>query len=147
MNEIVELLEDLRKARIVAIEVTEHKKAHYDEFLANARTIELFNLKKDADAVVADFEQQVRIKATEQYLSDGIKKQTGYEVKTIININIPDETKARDWCITNFTPALLLNKKIFETAVKNNTVPIDLATISEEPKVYIAMNLDKALKN
>ena len=47
------------------------------------------------------------------------------------------------WCLRNYTPALKVDVKEIEKAAKKNNVPSNLATVTDEPKIYIASDLSK----
>lgn len=62
-------------------------------------------------------------------------------VKMFTVVAVPDELKAKDWCIAHFTPALKLDSKVFEKAAKDGNIPADLATVSKEARAQIATKL------
>ena len=66
-------------------------------------------------------------------------------VKLFTVVKIVDDAKAREWCMTNFRPALKLDTKVFEKAAKDGTVPADLAVVEEDPRAQIATDLSKYL--
>ena len=45
----------------------------------------------------------------------------------------------------NFTPALKLNEAVLKAAAKNGTVPAEIVTVIEQPKVYIDSDLSQFL--
>jgi hypothetical protein len=85
----------------------------------------------------ADFRQE----ALATYGIDHLNKADAYEIKITKSITIPDENAAIAWCRTNFTPALALNKKVFETAVKAGSIPVDMGFALDVPKVFIKSDL------
>jgi hypothetical protein len=85
--------------------------------------------------------------ALEAYAADGNKKpHDAVQVKIFTVVNPYDIELAREWCMTNFRPALKLDAKTFEKAVKDKTVPAELATTSDEPRVQIATDLKDYIK-
>lgn len=94
------------------------------------------------DKAEADFRQD----ALSEYGNTHQNKAEAYEIKITKSINIPDEGAAIRWSITNFTPALALNKKVFETAVKAGSIPVELAFMLDQPKVFIKADLSEWLK-
>ena len=62
-------------------------------------------------------------------------------VKMFTVVEIPDELKAKEWCIAHFTPALKLDSKVFEKAAKDGNIPAELATVSKEARAQIATKL------
>jgi hypothetical protein len=86
-------------------------------------------------------DEEFRTEALSTYGVDHQNKADAYEIKLVKSVTIPDEGAAIRWSISNFTPALALNKKVFETAVKAGSIPVDLAFSLEQPKVYIKSDL------
>ena len=106
--------------------------------MANVERIDA-QLLEEADAA---FRQE----ALSNYGVDQNKHQDCYDIKLVQSVSIPDEGAAIRWCVTNFTPALTINKKVFETAVKAGSIPADIAFALEQPKVFIKSDLSEWLK-
>lgn len=87
---------------------------------------EIVELKLSADAAkteLDDCDKQVRGDLLANYEFQRIKKDTGFEIKIMKSVVIPDIPKAVEWCLSHFTPALKLDEKIFKSAVKSGTIP------------------------
>jgi hypothetical protein len=115
-------------------------------FRASEEYQRLANIKKMATDLETTFDETFRNIALAQYAEDGDKKAAAYDIKMSSAVKITDEAAALRWSLTNFTPALSLNKKVFETAVKAGSIPEELATVEEAPKVYIHSDLSEWLK-
>ena len=64
-------------------------------------------------------------------------------MKMVSKVEIPDLMAVKEWCLRNYTPALKVDVKEIEKAAKRNNVPSNLATVTDEPKIYIASDLSK----
>jgi hypothetical protein len=114
-------------------------------FKASEEYQRLANIKKMATDLEATFDETLRNAALTQYTEDGEKKAAAYDIKLTSSVKITDEAAAIKWSLNNFTPALSLNKKVFETAVKAGSIPTDLAEVEETPKVFIHSDLSNWL--
>jgi len=63
------------------------------------------------------------------------------KVKMFAVVTPYDKTAAREWCFANFRPALALDEKTFEKAVKDGNIPAELATVIKEARAQIATKL------
>lgn len=95
-----------------------------------------------SDEIMTQLEEQIRTMTlglwTEQKeLPDRVT------VKKFQTVKIIDEGEALQWSIRNFTPALQLNKKVFETAAKAGSLPNHIAVVEVEPRAQIATKLDR----
>jgi len=100
----------------------------------------------EADKDVVFLDRMVREQALEAFNADGSRRpHPAVTVKEFTVVTIPDEMKAREWSFTNFRPALKLDAKVFEKAVKDGTVPAELATVATEARAQIATDLSKYL--
>lgn len=106
---------------------------------------EIAELKQAVDVAKTELDNAdalVRGDLLTLYDADAIgKKGDGYEVKISKVVTVPDAAKALDWCLSHFTPALKLDEKIFKAAVKTGTIPRNLATVEDEPKIYLDADL------
>lgn len=110
-------------------------------FWARPENAELLETQKAMRASVERLENELRELILPTFDPDKGKKFNGYGFRETVKIDIPDEKQALSWCLTNFTPALSLNKKIFNAAAKQGTIPDELATVKTELTVTIATNL------
>ena len=117
-----------------------------EEFQARQLWQELQTSRVGIEEAIRITEDKVRADAQEAYQADPKnKKQRGVSIKIFKVATITDENKARQWCITNFTPALKLDTKAFEKAAKEGTVPAELATVTDEPRAQIDTDLSAFL--
>jgi hypothetical protein len=97
---------------------------------------------KETDTMIEAMEKSIREMslAAHDLMAELPERVT---VKMFNVVSIPDELKAKEWCIQHFTPALKLDAKVFEKAAKDGNIPADLATVTKEARAQIATNLDK----
>ena len=138
-------LKQLAQARAVYQAVKDAKDKALNEFWVLPENAALLIQESAARTGLDDAENQVRGDALELYLANGEKKHDGYQVKLFSVVAIPDAKRAFEWCLNHFTPALKLDTKVFEKAAKDGSVPDDLASVSEDPKVYIDGDLSRFL--
>ena len=147
MNEqLTQLLHDLHSARIGADEANVAMKLLIEQ-------VKLSDVYKDAQedawqclADTATLTQLINQASLAQFAADANKHP--HEAVTIMEFNvvtIPDPEEAREWCFDNFRPALALNFKVFEKAVKEGMVDAEIATVTKEARVQIAQDLSKFL--
>lgn len=120
------------------------------------RLVEVFEQSKEYQIALADIERNaahverlentLRAEALGQYANDNNKSGTGYKVKNVTRVELADESRLKPWLLTNFTPALKIDTKAVEKAAKAGSLPPELATVSEEPQVYIDADLSQFLK-
>ena len=143
-----ELLVKLARARYQEELATQSRKTFEARFRESPDFQLLLQIEAQTKAITALAENIVREAAQAQYDTDMIKKPDvgGYEIKTSSVVAIQDEQAAREWCFTNFRPALKLDVKSFEKAAKDGNIPAELALVYDEPKVFIKSCLDDFLK-
>lgn len=104
-------------------------------------------MRTQTDAEIERVTEEIRMKALEEF--NGTKNKhpfDGVQIKFFTIVSITDETRAREWCLMNFRPALKLDAKVFEKAVKDGTIPADLAKVDVEPRAQISTDLSDYLK-
>lgn len=143
---IEETIRQLAQAR-AQLEVDKAYKKSLIELLEATEEYQIAqaDLSLSADRVER-LENTLRAEALGQYEADHNKTGHGYKIKTETAVTIPDTQKAVEWCKGNFTPALKLNESILKTAARNGTVPAEIATVTEQPKVYIDSDLSDYIK-
>jgi hypothetical protein len=142
----METIHELAQLRKELAEIKGIMNVTLEEFQARPFWQQLQTSRAGVEEAIRIAEDKVRADALEAYQADPKnKKQPGVQIKLFKVANITDEAKARQWCITNFTPALKLDTKTFEKAVKDGTVPAELATITEEPRAQIDADLSGLL--
>ena len=141
-----ELIKELAQARAAAANAKENLKQLEAELLNNPVYIQLKETASEIADTVSQMEEHIKAEAKTQFALDGNKKpHAAVTIKMFSTVSILHEPTAREWCFSNFRPALKLDTKTFENAVKDGNVPIDIATASEEPRAQIASDLSKYL--
>jgi len=120
-----------------------HKmKQHIEqEFWAQPENIEVLNKQAQTKTKVSELESELRDIILPTYDPENGKMFDGYGFRSRTTVTITNEKDALQWCLRNFTPALSLNKKVFETAVKAGSIPDELATVETSQTVIIAQDL------
>lgn len=104
------------------------------------------NQRDNAKTVMENLEEEIRAYAILNYQADQNKKPgNGIEIKVFKVATILDPDRAREWCMTNFTPALKLDESVFKKAAVDGTIPVSLVTVTEEPRTQIASDLSEYL--
>lgn len=141
-TEIVELLDQLKTAREHAAGVRAEKKAMIEEVQASAAFRALDEATSEADATIEELENDIRAKTLELYQADQeLPDRVGVKLWPVVTVH--DEKAAREWAFTNLRKALKLDIKVFESEVKdkNSEVPPEIATVTKEPRPFIATKL------
>lgn len=144
LNALIGQLKEIRAKKLAASNSYREINEHFQE-----------QLKSDPDYIRASdaigratleeekLSEAIRQESLSLYSVDGDKKpHDAVQVKIFQVVSIPDENAAREWCFTNFRPALKLDAKTFEKAAKDGTVPEGLAVVTEEPRAQIAAKLE-----
>ena len=144
---ILNTIKALAEARKEAEQASTKRKAMLEAFKNSPEYQEAVAFEEADAALVERLENTLRAEALGQYASDNNKSGTGYKIKTVKHIEIPDPEKVKTWCLTNFTPALKVDLKAVETAAKNGSIPADLVRVEEQPQVYIDSDLSQFLES
>jgi hypothetical protein len=140
IKKLAKLRSDLAAAKV-------EKVAFLENMQKDGEYIRIMGNVKDLEQLVMDLETTIKDQAVETFTQTGNKAPTdGVKIKMYTTVRINDEGRAREWCLHNFTPALKLDVKTIEKAVKDKTVPEDLAETADEPRATIATDLDKYLE-
>ena len=142
---ITDTVKALAQARDNAGQFAIKRKALLEEFTSSLEYTEAMDIEREAAALVERLENTLRAEALGQYANDNNKSGTGYKIKSDTAVDIPDTHAAINWAKSNFTPALKLDEKVLKAAAKNGQVPAEIATVTEQPKVYIDSDLSKYL--
>lgn len=144
MNDVQEELErnlnELAKARETAEAVKLAKREMIENVQKSDDFMNLDTLDREGSALIAELESSIRAAALALH-GNSCELPARVTVKNFTVVTITDEGKAREWCLTNFRPALKLDTKTFEKAAKDGTVPADLATVTKEARAQIATKL------
>jgi len=139
-------ISNLASMRVFAANVKAAKNDFETALLDNAEYKRLVESAKMFADKVAELEVEIKKAAGEVYAVDGNKNpHPAIAIKIFSAVKILDESAAREWCFANFRPALKMDTRIFEKAVKDKSVPIELATVSDDPRAQIASDLGEHL--
>ena len=107
---------------------------------------EAYSLNTTTIVLVEDLTALIRMEAITAFEADQDKHpHETVEIKMVSIVDIPDLAAVKEWCLHNYTPALDVNRKAIEQAAKGASMPVNLATVTTEPKAYIATDLSKYL--
>lgn len=144
MNELQQKLEsDLNELATIREQAENVRKAKREMIENVQQSDEFMELDKSGnllDGSLSDLEARIRETALTLY-KDSCDLPSRVAVKLFTVVNVPDELKAKEWCIDHFTPALKLDAKVFEKAAKDGNIPAELATVSKEARAQIATKL------
>ena len=143
-----ELLAQLARSRILEERAVTARKEFEAKFRESPNFQLLLQQEKDMKMLRELSESELRRAAQAQYDTDLIKKPEvgGYEIKVTRVISISDEEAVREWCFTNFRPALKLDQKTFCDAAKDGNVPLGLFQANDEAKAFIKSDLSEFLE-
>ena len=142
---ILNTIKALAEARREAEQASAKRKAMLEAFKNSSEYLEVVDAETFETDLVERLENTLRAEALGQYTNDNNKSGTGYKIKTVKRIEIPDPEKVKTWCLINFTPALKVDTKAVETAAKNGNIPADLVRVEDQPQVYIDSDLSQFL--
>lgn len=109
----------------------------YDEAARNARAAE-----NEAD----EYETALKAEFVKNFDGATKKPYDGVMVEETRTGKILDEAAALKWALTNFTPAILLDKRAIEAAAKNGTIKQDFVTVEIGTRAKFASDLSGYLK-
>ncbi len=137
-----ELIDKLKAARETAASARERKREIIEAAQATDEYKNADRVTNMADAEIQRLEETIRNEALTEFAFNGTKKpHEAVTIKMFKTVTVKDEAQAREWCFTNFRPALKLDAKVFESAVKDGNIPAELATVKDEPRAQIATKL------
>ena len=136
----------LAQARLDYLNAQDARQKALDAFWSKPENSALTVAEREAKEAWQKADDELRQASLDQYERDGEKKCEGYEIKLVKVVEIKDPQKAFAWCLSNFTPALKLDTRMFEKAVKDGTIPTELAKVKDEPKVYVDKDLGLFLR-
>lgn len=135
-----DLLDELKFARAHAQALRIERNAMIEEVQATPAFKALSEAGTEADETTAQLEADIR-KLTLDMYEEAAALPDRVSVKWFSVVDIPNELAAKTWAISNFTPALKLDTKVFEDAAKNGNIPAEIATVQKEPRAQIATKL------
>ena len=133
-------LEALKEARIRRDEAKANKDALLARFQESPEWIAQSSAHSFATSEVESLEALIKDNVLNMH-GASMELPDRVAVKMFTVVEIPDELKAKEWCIAHFTPALKLDSKVFEKAAKDGNIPAELATVSKEARAQIATKL------
>lgn len=134
------MLDNLRTFRADA-EFYKTEKSKIIDAIKESQNYVLADTKQnEAVTFAAGLEAEIK-KIAVELDRDGVELPERVKVKMFTVISEYDKTAAREWCFMNFRPALMLDEKTFEKAVKDGNIPADLATVIKEARAQIATKL------
>jgi uncharacterized protein YPO0396 len=140
MDEIEQLLDQLKEAREESAAARKSKQAIIEAAQETTEYQRADEATNAADELITRLEAKIKQQALDLHeLCAALPERVAVKMFTVVNV--PDELKAKDWCIAHFTPALKLDGKVFEKAAKDGNIPAELATVSKEPRAQIATKL------
>lgn len=139
-NDLDDLLNQLKVAREHAAGLRDERKQMIEEVQATPAFKALSEAGTEADETVTELESTIRYHALNLYKEDAALPER-VSVKMFTVVSIPNELAAKTWAISNFTPALKLDTKVFEDAAKKGNIPAEIATVQKEPRAQIATKL------
>ena len=135
-----ELLDQLKLAREHAQGLRAERNAMIEEVQATPAFKALSEAGLEADVTILQLDIEIRAMTLELYGADAALPER-VSVKMFTTVSIPNELAAKTWAISNFTPALKLDTKVFEDAAKKGNIPAEIATVQKEPRAQIATKL------
>lgn len=95
-----------------------------------------------AESEATRLDEEIRAEAIAEFKATGTKQPHEKVSIALYSIVKPyNEAAAREWCFSNFRPALKLDTKAFEKAVTSGQIPESIAQSDSEPRVKIAKQL------
>jgi len=135
-------IQELKQAREEAEALKATAKGMLEVVEKSPAYIEASDKARKAADYVLELESHIRHTALTEYADTQDKHpRSEIEIKLFKVVDILNDVAAREWCFLNFRPALKLDTKTFEKAAKDGSIPTELATVSEEPRVQIATKL------
>ena len=135
-------INELKQAREEADELKKKSQALLNLALLNPEYVDALNAARKSAEYVQELEGHIHHEALSSFRLDGNKSPHDKVAVKMFKVVEPyDDVAAREWCFLNFRPALRLDDKTFEKAAKDGSIPDELATVSEEPRVQIATKL------
>lgn len=134
------LLDSLKAAREQSAAASEAKRRMVEEVKALPKYQEADAAQQTADDLVSKLEATIRRMALDLHaLAAELPERVKVKMFTVVNEY--DANAAREWCMSNFRPALKLDTKTFDDAVKKGQVPAEIATAGKEARAQIDTKL------
>jgi len=140
IDQLNTLLDNLKIVRERNEEAKTKQSAMLADFQKRDDWEQLSVIRSFASAEIEQLESEIRNTslALHELCADIPERVT---VKMFTVVDEYDEQKAKEWSLSHFTPAIKLDTKIFEKAVKDGNIPAELATTHKEARAQIATKL------
>ena len=138
------LVRDLAYARRLKEQIKSAMKYELDKLTNSPEYRELEASLQKAVQTEKECEGKVKDAAFATFEASGQADKHPHEAVTIkefTRCEITDHSLALKWCITNFTPALSLDEKMFVDLAKKGGAPEELVKLSAEFKATISQDL------
>ncbi len=137
IEELKALRESLEAGKTVAAEMYEALKTvpafiDYEDTKAH---------NKEVDAAITQLENEIRAEAVAVYKAGVKQPHEKVKIENHTIVKPYNEANAREWCFTNFRPALTLDTKTFEKAAKDGQIPSNIVETDTEPRAKISSKL------
>lgn len=140
MSDINTLLDQLKEQRDQAAYMRDAKRKIIEEAQKQEAYVKADEFQQKADEEVSRLEALIRQQALDLHaLAAELPERVTVKMFTVVSEY--DKTAAREWCFSNFRPALALDAKTFEKAVKDGNIPVEIATAVKEPRAQIDTKL------
>lgn len=136
---IDQLLDQLKQQRDQAATMRENKRKIIDQVQKSEAYTYADECQQRAEEQMLILEADIRSMTLAAH-SNGEELPERVSVKKFQTVSY-DVAAAREWCFTNFRPALKMDDKAFEKAAKDGNVPADIASVSQEYRAQIATKL------
>ena len=133
-------LDLLKSAREISAEQKDAKAKIIEQAKARAEYAEADSKQAQADEAAISLENEIK-KIALDLAEICAELPERVKVKMFAVVTPYDKVAAREWCFANFRPALALDEKTFEKAVKDGNIPADLAQVVKEARAQIATKL------
>lgn len=139
-EELTTLLDQLKDERAQAAYMRDQKRLMIEEVQNSKPYMFADSCQQKHDENITRLEAKIRQMALDLH-GVGAELPERVDVKKFTVVNEYDKTAAREWCFINFRPALILDSKTFDKAVKDGNIPADIATVGNEYRAQIATKL------
>jgi len=140
IQELETTLDLLKSARETSVEQKDVKSKIIEQAKARTEYAEADSKQAQADEAVISLENEIK-KIALDLAEICAELPERVKVKMFAVVTPYDKVAVREWCFSNFRPALVLDEKTFEKAVKDGNIPADLAQVVKEARAQIATKL------
>lgn len=147
-TELIEKLSILHKVRADLARTKDRQKELLDKAKADPEYVALEKATENYAKALDELDAQIREQAIADYLANQNKKPgNGIEIKIFKVATILDPEHAREWCMTNFRPALKLDETMLRKTAIEGAIPSSVVSVTQEPRAQIATDLSEFVPN